>query len=315
MAEPANYLPTVSVLIPTLNGGHLFGQVLDALKTQTISPVEIIVADSESTDTTLDYCRAPGIQVVAVAREAFDHGGTRTMLAKMARGEVVVFLPQDALPVTADALQKLIAPLAETDIACSYGRQLAAENASLFAEHLRLFNYPAQSEVHRYEDRHCLGLKTVFMSNSFSAYKKSLLAENDYFKNGLIFGEDTFTVGKILKRGFGVAYCAEAMVVHSHNYTVIEEFSRSYDIGVLHSSEKWLLEDFGMAEGVGKKYVKSLLAEIVKKKRFHLFAEFLIRTGAKYLGYKLGRGYRNQPCWLRVHCSMNRSWWTNNSAT
>ena len=33
-------------------------------------------------------------------------------------------------------------------------------------------------------------------------------------------------------KGKAVAYCAEAVVLHSHNYTGIQQFKRNFDLGV-----------------------------------------------------------------------------------
>lgn len=299
----------VSVLIPTCNGGHLFKRLLQALQIQTLVPVEIIVADSQSSDQTLDFCAEFGVDIIPVQKQSFDHGGTRTMLAQKARGDVVVYFTQDAVPVDENSLANLVAPLKEMGIGCSYGRQLPAVNASVFASHLRRFNYPEISELHSYGDRDRLGFRTAFMSNSFSAYRKSVLRDAGYFKNGLIFGEDTCTVGKILQAGFNVVYCADAVVVHSHNYSVAEEFKRSYDIGVMHSLENWMLEEFGNAEGIGRKYVRSLLQAIIDQRRYDLLGCLVLRIGAKYLGYKMGRHYSRQPRWLCRRLSMNGAWW------
>jgi len=299
----------VSVLIPTCNGGPLFERLLEMLDRQTLRPVEIIVADSQSSDRTPDICARFGARVIPVERRSFDHGGTRTMLAKEARGDIVVYFTQDAVPADETALALLVSPLQTREVGCSYGRQLPAADASLFAAHLRNFNYPDSSEIHRYSDRHRLGFRTAFMSNSFSAYRKTVLRDVGYFKNGLIFGEDTCTVGKILQAGFNAAYCAEAVVIHSHNYSVAVEFKRSYDIGVMHSLESWMLEEFGSAEGVGRKYVKSLLQTIVVQRRYCLLGSMVLRLGAKYLGYKLGRNYSLQPRFMRRWLSMNGAWW------
>ncbi|HSL40477.1 MAG TPA: glycosyltransferase family 2 protein, partial [Desulforhopalus sp.] len=132
--------------------------------------------------------------------------------------------------------------------------------------HLRLFNYPPQSSIRSHADRERFGLKTVFVSNSFAAYRRGPLEEVGYFKNTLIFGEDTCTLGRLLLAGYRVAYVSEAAVYHSHNYSLVEEFRRSFDIGVLHSTEKWLLATYGRAEGVGGRYVRSVLNMLSREK-------------------------------------------------
>lgn len=305
-----NSNPTITVIVPTLNGADTLGEFFAALKRQHMQPDEILVGDSSSEDQSVAICRAAGANVIILDRAEFDHGGTRTMLAKRARGEVLIFFTQDAILATRDALEMLIAPLlSDKNVVCSYGRQLPGRNANPVAAHLRLFNYPPESTIRNYADRHRFGLKTIFISNSFAAYKKTHLSECDYFKNGLIFGEDTCALGRILAAGHKVAYVAEAAVYHSHNYAMPQELRRSFDIGVLHSSEQWLLDTYGNAEGVGAKYIQSVFIMLWKEKRFLLIPDCFLRSAIKLIGYKLGRSYKQLPASWRPHLSMHKSWW------
>lgn len=308
--DTKNQSRTITVIIPTFNGEATLGEFFAALKRQHLQPDEILVVDSSSDDQTVPICKAAGADVTIIAREKFDHGGTRAELAKRARGEILVFFTQDAILTTRDALELLVAPLLQHQpIACSYGRQLPGSNATPIAGHLRQFNYPPESSVRGFADRQQYGLKTIFISNSFAAYKRQFLAEVGYFKNGLIFGEDTCTLGKLLAAGHEVAYVAEAAVYHSHNYTIIQEFRRSFDIGVLHSTEKWLLDTFGGAEGVGAQYVRSVFSMLLKEKRYLLMPDCFLRTAFKMIGYKLGRSYKQIPATWRPFLSMHRLWW------
>ena len=152
-------------------------------------------------------------------------------------------------------------------------------------------------------------MRTVFFSNSFSAYRKEALQEIGFFKEGLIFGEDMYSAAKLLINNKKIAYESSAKVFHSHNYTISQDFRRYFDMGVFHHNEKWLINEFGKAEGQGKKYIKSELSFIKKKKRLDLFPEFVLRIAAKYLGYQFGRHYSFLPHGLNEKMSLNRSWW------
>lgn len=301
---------TISAIIPTLNGEATLPEFFAALAMQDLDVDEILVGDSASEDKTVEICLDNGARVIDIPRNEFDHGGTRTLLAQKAQGDVLVYFTQDAVLSAPDALRKLISPLlANKDVSCVYGRQLPLPGASLLAAHLRLFNYPEISEKRSFPDREEYGLKTIFVSNSFSAYKKGPLSGVGYFKNGLIFGEDTCTVGRLLMGGDSIYYASEATVYHSHNYTYNQEFNRSFDIGVLHSSEKWLLETYGGAEGVGLIYVRSALSEILSQKKYELLFDWFFRTGVKFVGYKLGRVYKRLPLSVCSSLSSNRRWW------
>lgn len=310
---PAKTNCNISVIIPTLNGEKSLPDFFSALKMQDMEVDEILVGDSESTDRTVEICKDNCARVIPVKKAEFDHGGTRTMLGEHASGDILVYFTQDAILSTPDSLKKLVTPLLEdSSIYCCYGRQLPLPNASLLSAHLRHFNYPANSELRSYEDREKLGLKTVFISNSYAAYQRAPLAGVGFFKNGLIFGEDTCTLGKLLMKGGKTLYVSDAAVYHSHNYDYVQEFKRSFDIGVLHTGESWLLDTYGRAEGVGKEYVRSALEEIIKQKRYSLVIDWFIRNIVKYSGYKLGRMYPHLPGTVCSHLSMNRRWWQNN---
>ncbi len=306
---PSQIRPLLSVIIPTWNGAAVMRDLLSTLSQQTVHLHELLIVDSSSRDQTVVIAKEFGAEVVVIPQEEFDHGGTRTMIARKAQGDILIFLTQDAVPASTDALAKLIEPLlADETIGVTYGRQLPNLDATVLAAHLRLFNYPPQAGVRSFVDREQLGLQTVFTSNSFAAYRRTTLAEVGYFKGGLIFGEDTCTVGRLLIRGYKVAYVAEAMVFHSHNYSWLQEFRRSFDIGVLHVTERWLLETYGRAEGRGRQYVQSGVSYLINEGQRVLLPVFLWIVFLKFLGYKLGCHFQLLPKRLIPFLSMHKSW-------
>lgn len=300
----------ITIIIPTRNASGCLPRLMAKLNTQTFKDYELIVIDSSSTDDTAAIAGAANAKVIIIPEAEFDHGGTRALAARQAKGETLVFLTQDVLPCDDSAIETLMKPLADNhQIAAVFGRQIAYPDASLWAQHLRMFNYPQTSYEHILADRQKYGLKAAFFSNSFSAYRKSALEEIGYFRERLIFGEDTCAAADLLLKGRKIAYLAEAKVFHSHNYTICQDFRRYFDIGVFHRNEKWLLSQFGKAEGYGLKYIKSELFFINKRKRYDLLLEFSLRILAKYLGYKLGRQYLHLPSFINRRFSMHRSWW------
>ena len=298
----------ISIIIPTYNAEKYLPTLLEALKSQEIS-FELMIIDSSSTDNTVEIAKTYTNRIIVIPNSEFDHGGTRTKAAKTATGDIVVFLTQDALPCENDSIEKILKPFQDARVAAVFGRQISYENTSLFGKHLRAFNYRETSYVRTLQDKEQYGIKTAFLSDSFAAYRKSSLEYIDWFKDGLIVGEDTYAGAKILVDGFSLAYCAEAKVYHSHSYTIVEEFKRYFDIGVFHKSEHWILEIFGKAEGEGGKYVRSEFNYLLKEQAYYRIPEFFIRNGMKYLGYKLGYHYQRLPFFLIQRFSMHRLWW------
>src|SRR5512135_356152 len=122
----------VSILILTKNGGTDFRACLEQVHAQsTTRPSEIIVVDSGSTDGTIEFARSLGARVKQIAPEAFHHARTRNLAAGMARGQVLVFLSQDAIPASGRWLEAVVKNFADPGVGAVYGKQLPRRGASL----------------------------------------------------------------------------------------------------------------------------------------------------------------------------------------
>ena len=300
---------SISVIIPTYNAQKYLLNLLDRLSKQTID-FELIIIDSSSSDNTVNIAKKYTSKIITIPKIEFDHGATRSKALIEASGDIVVFLTQDALPTSNDAIEKLVNVLKQNkDVAAAYGRQIPHNNATLFGKHLREFNYKDCSYIRSFKDKKNFGIKTAFCSDSFAAYKKDAIRSVEFFKEGTIVGEDMHLVAKLLLRGYKKAYCANAVVYHSHNYTIWQDFKRYFDTGVFHVCEPWLIEKFGKAEGEGKKFIKSELNYLIRNKAYHKLPEFIIRNAFKFFGYKLGKNYKMLPKTLAKFLSMHKSWW------
>lgn len=303
---------TFDVVILTYNSEKKIKNLLERIKNQNIKPQKIIIIDSNSLDNTVSIAKNYDCEVYIVDSDKFDHGGTRTYAAKIANSDIIVFFTDDALPYDNCSLGKLIGAFKDEMLGVAFGRQVPYENTNIFGKHLRFFNYPEKSYIRTYDDRKKYGIKTPFLSNSFCAYRKSVLEEIGFFKDNLILGEDTYAGAKILKAGYKIGYCADACVYHSHNYSAIDEFKRYFDIGAFHKSEKWILDDFGKAEGEGIKYIFSGIKYLRSEHKIYLLPEFFIRIFFKYMGYTLGYNHKLLPLFLIKLLSMHKIWWNKN---
>ena len=103
--------PTVSVVIPNLNGRHLLGRCLERLREQTVSDMETIVVDSGSEDDSVAFLQSnfPEAQVVALVANRGFAGGMNAGIER-ARGALVAFLNNDA-EVDPSWLEELLACL------------------------------------------------------------------------------------------------------------------------------------------------------------------------------------------------------------
>ena len=89
----------ISIVIPTRNGESTIRSCFEGIFKQTlISQTEVIVLDSASSDKTLDICKEYGVRVHNIAPKDFNHGETRNVGVKLAKGEFIVMTTQDATP-------------------------------------------------------------------------------------------------------------------------------------------------------------------------------------------------------------------------
>ncbi len=297
-----------SVIIPILDAGTELYELLARLEAQTVRS-EIIIVDSSLSDEASVAAATSGAKLIKVKEGEFDHGGTRTMAAQEATGDIVIFLTQDALPFDDRSIENLLRPFGDETVGAVYGRQVPYPDAPPFAAHLRLFNYPETSSLRSISDKEKFKIKTPFLSNAFSAYRKKALLQIGGFKGRLILGEDTYAGAKLLMAGYKIAYAADAAVYHSHNYTVFQEFKRYFDIGVFHKDEGWILAEFGRAEGEGMAYVRSAVAYLLRRGEYCLLPELAARTTLKLAGYILGMKHHMLPLYLIKKISMQRDWW------
>lgn len=299
----------VGLIVPTLNAGNLWSQWLDAVSQQTYPIHRKLVVDSSSDDDTVALAADQGFETIIIARQEFNHGGTRQMAAEhLADCELLVFLTQDALLATPEAISLLVGAFSRTQVSLAYGRQLPHKNAGVIGSHARIFNYSTESIIKSRADIPRMGIKTTFCSDSFACYRRSDLLAIGGFKSELILGEDAQVAARFVLTDKQIAYVADAQVYHSHDYTVVQDFKRYFDIGVFHAQEADIFKQFGSASGEGVRFVKSELQYVGSRSPL-LVLSIIIRTFAKYLAYKIGQRQHLLPIALKRRFSMHTRYW------
>ncbi|MBQ7515146.1 MAG: glycosyltransferase [Schwartzia sp.] len=298
-----------AVIVPVYHPDSRLADLLAALSRQTRQDFEVMVLDSGSDGSYRETLEAMGGFWAPVGRDYFDHAATRRMGTEVFAGtEFFVFFTQDAVPADENALAELLAAFDDPRVGCAYGRQLPVPGAGPFGRHARLINYGAESHVYSLEDRQRHGLKTAFMSDSFGAYRASALAAAGGFPRRAVMGEDMYAAARLLLAGWRVAYRASARVFHSHDYSLRQEFKRSFDIGAFQAREGWIREQFGAAEGAGLRFVRDEAGFLLREAPWRL-PEMVLRDGMKFLGYRLGLAERHFHPLIKQHLGMNRGFW------
>lgn len=300
---------SVGVVIPTLNAGGRWPECLEALAQQTLQPNRRLVVDSSSADDTVARAKTAGFEVKGISRSEFNHGGTRQWAVEyLADCEIVVFLTQDAVLASPNSLAELVQCCADPTVAVAYGRQLPHRGATPTEANARLFNYGETSERKDLAAVDRFKAKVFFCSNSFAAYRRSVLLELGGFRRDLILGEDAEFAARAVLAGYANVYCASATAYHSHHYNVVEVFRRYFDTGVFHARNLWMRDKFGSHGGEGWRFVKSELRYLASHAPLQIPGA-LCHTVAKTVGYRLGRLERILPQRLKSVLSMTPGYW------
>jgi rhamnosyltransferase len=276
----------VSVIIPTLNAESTVERLLSALNEQTVRH-ETIVIDSSSSDKTGEIAEAHGVHLIRIRREDFNHGRTRNLAATWARGEILVFLTQDAIPLDMLCIENLIKPLSEDSVAASYGRQLPKNDATPTEKFARYYNYPERASMRTWEDVPNLGIKAFFFSNVCSAIRTKQFTGLGRFPEELIMFEDMLFAAQLVKSGYKIAYVPDAKVIHSHDYTWREQFIRYRHAGMSFRDNPWFLR-FGKADGEGLKFLTKEIVFLAQNRMHRWIPCALVESVYKYAGYKAG---------------------------
>lgn len=299
----------IQVIIPIYKPDHKLIELLKKIKEQSIEDIPLLIIDSGSNDEYKSEIKNMNCLVKKIDVKTFNHGGTRQMGADMFPDkDIYIFLTQDAILANEKSIENIVKVFDNFNIGCAYGRQLPHKDANLFSSYARLFNYKDKSYIYSINDKEKYGIKTAFNSNSFAAYRRKALNEIGGFPIDTILSEDMYVAAKMLLNKWSVAYCSDAMVYHSHNYTIWQEFKRYFDIGVFYSRESWIKDTFGGAEGEGKKYIILEFKYLIKRNIVLIFP-MIIRDIMKFFGFRLGMKERFINKHIKRKISMTKNFW------
>jgi glycosyltransferase involved in cell wall biosynthesis len=308
----------VTVAIPVLNGGVLFDEVLQTVRSQRIDrPVELLVADSGSSDGSRAQAKAASARVLDVPPGSFSHGGTRNLLAREATGTHVAFLTQDSVPADELWLERLLEGFELAgDVALVFGPYRARPGASPTIRRdldtfFRSFSPDGSPRVDRADspdEGGGLGRRAWFTDANGCVVRAAW--ERVPFRD-VAYAEDHVLARDMLSAGYAKAYHPEAAVVHSHDYPPLTLFRRCFDewralrdvhghlapAGPIRTGlmvQREVRDDLELMrrEGVSG---AALVADAAASLRHHA-----IRTA----GAALGSRAESLPAWLRRRCSL-----------
>ncbi|MCD8381054.1 MAG: glycosyltransferase [Lachnospiraceae bacterium] len=306
---------TIDVMIPTYRPGEELVEILDRLSRQTQAPHRIILMNTEERlfgDKAKEAVARLGEEMVEVhhlSKAEFDHADTRRRGMDCSGADFVLFMTQDAVPVSDRLIEELLKMLLSDErIAVAYARQLPKEDCSLTERCSREFNYPPEERIKSIGDLEELGVKTFFCSDVCAMYRRSVFYELGGFVERALFNEDMIYACKALRAGYLVGYAAKAEVYHSHNYGFWAQFHRNFDLAVSQVEHPEVFEGVS-SEKEGLKMVGRSFRYFSRHGKPWVMVVFLWQCVGRYSGYLLGKKYRRLPRRVVLFCTSNKDYW------
>ncbi len=206
----------VAIVIRAYNEEAHIGRLLTGIQHQTVTPDEVILVDSGSTDATVSIAEAFGAINVPIDREEFSFGRALNRGIAATDADVAVLASAHVYPILDDWLERLIEPLSDERVGLSFGRQTVPPNGRFSERRLLEQWFPLHSRKER---------ENPFCNNANAAVRRSLWNDQPY-DEALTGLEDLAWAKRIIARGSLLAYVAEAPVIHVHDESFKQVINR-----------------------------------------------------------------------------------------
>ena len=300
----------VSIVLPTRNNEHHIGRLLDSIFSQDFSNrIEVVMLDSSNDHTpqiASRLCGGHDLQLVRVEPGDYNYGATRNLGASKASNGILVLLSTDVDIRSRSWLRTLLRSFADPLVAGVYGRQVPKEDASpmerFFIEH----TYPLERKVQHLKP----GEKTrdFFFSNTNSAIRRDVWRKIPLPE--MLKSEDQEWAKRAMLAGYRIVYDPEAVVHHSHHYTLKHVFKEYFDSGAtlpyVYADSRIAMENF-LVRGI--KFERDEVKYFLGNGYMKTLPYAVFYDAMKFLGYTLGTTCKSMPIWMRRHLSKKSNHW------
>jgi len=188
-----------SIVIRSYNEAEHIGKLLLGIGAQSLTPHEVIVVDSGSSDETVAIAETFGARIIRIDKREFTFGRALNIGCAAATGDILVFASAHVYPTRRSWLAELVDPFKDDRVALSYGKQRGNE-VNKFSEHQVFKRWFPENSV--------CPQRSYFCNNANCAVRRSL--------TGL---EDLDWARKAQEQGHWIAYAAKAEIIHVHDET------------------------------------------------------------------------------------------------
>ena len=202
-----------SLVVRALNEAEHLPRLFDSLAKQTVTPDEVILVDSGSTDRSVGIAETNGASVVHIPPGDFTFGGSLNAGCERAKGDILIFASAHTYPQDDHWIERLLHPFENDQVAISYGGQDGDEDSNFSEVQLMKDWFPEESNPDQREP---------FCNNANCAVRRTVWEQHPY-DEALTGLEDIAFGRQALAAGHKIAYVADARIVHIHR----EEFGQT----------------------------------------------------------------------------------------
>ncbi|MDG1874811.1 MAG: glycosyltransferase family A protein [Mariniblastus sp.] len=209
--------PRVCVIMRTKNSDWVIDRALSALFSQTFTDFELTVVDSGSTDRTLDIVRRYPCRLIEIEAADYYPGAVLNSAIEQTTGDIVVFQNSDTVPLTQHALSHLVAAFDAPDVQAAFGRQIPRPEAVDWVRKDYDSSFPANEPAPPW----------LTLSLPFAAMRRTAWECHSFYEDAWA-SEDTEWGHWAKQNGVVIRYVPEALVMHSHNYSLRQIYGRRF---------------------------------------------------------------------------------------
>ncbi len=248
-----------------------------------------------------------GKKVIVEEVHDFDHGGTRNLGARISKGDILLFMTQDARPHGKDFDRNIISSFFGK-VKAVYGKHIPdCENPFEIFERNFVYgdNILLKPGCSTKNNRKCrIKFPDFFASDVCFAVDRQTFKEVGGFPENVISSEELILSYKIINSGYKIMYNPLVKVVHSHHTEdMIKNFKRWFDVGVFFFYYPYLSE--GFYRFAFELFLREFLFFLVNNP--HLIGKLMLRGVVRFIAMRLGLMHRYIP--FREHLSLNKNFW------
>ena len=247
----------------------------------------VTLSHTEEDDVIRDIIKRYNITSFELEKEQFSHSLTREKAIKeYCSSKIVVMISQDIKLTDENVFYNLVKDIDSGETVYNFAKQICTNKS--IEKYIRAKNYPSESYYVTNSDVEKMKFMAYFASDACSAYNRDIfISVGGYGGYDIMMSEDALYSKIILEAGYKKKYCADAIVEHSHKYTLKQLYKRYYDTGVFQSQITFFKNT--KMEGAGMALAMYVLKQALKHFDIPVLFRWLPDMTARYLGIKKGK--------------------------